>query len=151
MTQKTSLLFLIFATSCTTSTPFWQLDSIAARDKAFQSSRLVTQDPNCPLHIEFLATESGITGFAYLTKHHFIPSKERPHEIEFIYSVGDERFSEWLPLLEGGMGLRLPDSLTSTMIKTLQDGEKIDILLDGFMQRLEPYPFTKFFSKLEGK
>lgn len=128
--------------SACTATNIWQLDSIATGEKAFDSARLVYSDPlHSPLRFEVVGLETGVESFISLSKHKLSPSRDHPNAVEAQFTIDGEKFVEVIPILEGRMRLRLPPELTGRLIEALQEGEKIDILLDGFEQTLEPESF----------
>jgi len=141
--------FLLLTLSACTATNIWQLDSIATGEKAFDSAKLVYSDPMLsPLRFEVVGQESGIESFISLSKHRLTVSSENPNAIEAQFTIEGEKFVEMIPILEGRMRLRLPPELTGRLIEALQEGKKIDILLDGFEQTLEPERFSKLYEKV---
>ena len=58
------------------------------------------------------------------------------HEIEIFFTIDTKSFTESLPVLEGGMRLRLPEEITREIILALRNGKKVSILVDGFEQTL---------------
>ncbi len=143
-------LFLLTLTACSTSN-IWILDSIATGEKAFDSARLICSNQSLsPLQFEVVALETGIESFLSLSRHRLTASSEDPNAIEAQFTIDGKKFFEMIPLLEGRMRLRLPPELTGRLTRALQEGKKIDILLDGFEQTLEPERFSKLYDQLKG-
>lgn len=143
--------FLLILSACASST-IWKLDSIATGEKAFDSARLVYANAIAsPLQFEIVGQETGVESFLSLSKHRLTASSEYPNEIEAQFTIEEEKFVERIPLLEGRMRLRLPPELSGRFIEALQEGKKIDILLDGFELTLEPERFSKFYEQVARK
>jgi hypothetical protein len=75
---------------------------------------------------------------------------------QFRYQVGDtlsikaifisdgEQQEEILPVREGRMRLRISSKTTENLIRSLQEGKKVDILINGYEETLEPFPEGSF-------
>jgi hypothetical protein len=138
-----TLLFLLLS-GCAAPT-LWQLDSIVTGERAFDSKRLICSDPILsPLQFEVVATEAGTIGFLSLAKYRLTSASH----LEAQFSIDGDKWTEELPILEGRMRLKLPTNLTCRLIEALQSGKKVDILLDGFEQRLDPERFAELYKQL---
>ena len=148
MFPKYQYLICLILAGCA-GTQSWRLDAIEAGDKAFNYTKLIYIDPkSAPLNFEIICQDTLVEAFLYLTKHKLTPPQEHPQSIDVEFTIDDQRFCESVPLLEGRMRLRLPQELAERLILALQEGKKIDILLDGFQQRLNPECFPKLYAKL---
>ncbi|MBI5272862.1 MAG: hypothetical protein HY861_02640 [Chlamydiia bacterium] len=138
------MALLLLLASCTTSNP-WTLDTISSGDRVFDAARLLYTDPQgSPLRLEFLNTESGIISFLSLAQYKF--HGKAPLSVKFF--IDKETLETFLSPLEGGMRLKLPEDLTLQLIKALQEGKSIVILVDDFEQTLTPGNFPTLYENL---
>lgn len=139
--------------SCTAGSPYWQLDTIAAGDAAFDSARLraIQPDSPSPLTFEFLKIQDQIEAFLSLTQFHFPLEMADPSTVKIIFSIENESFTEIAPLLEGKMRLRLSSKTTSRVTQALQEGKKVAILLGGFEKILYPEQFSHIYPVFRGQ
>jgi hypothetical protein len=139
---------LILISGCTYVSP-WRVESIAAGDKTFDSSRMRYQNLfiATPLLFEFLRVGDGLEAYLCLTQFRWNPSPENPQAVKAQFIIDGETTEVYLPLLEGRMKLRLPTELTTTLILALQDGKKVGILIDGFEETLDPENFNRSYNK----
>lgn len=91
-----------------------------------------------------------IEGFILLSRQRFTPPSQNPPVIEAEFLIKDKSIKALLPLRSGLMRLRLPSDLTDKLIQALQEGSKIDILLDGFEQEINPTGFDELYQKFNG-
>lgn len=127
----------------------WKMDGIVATDPSVASTRLryvsLTQDT--PLSFELL--RSGDLFDSYLNLHQFT---WRPSQVvSVVFQMGDQEMTEELPLLQGKMRLKISPELTEKIILTLQQGQKVGILADGFEMTLEPDMFARTYNRFLGK
>lgn len=148
MFRKYQYLLCLLLVSCS-STQSWRLDAIQAGDQTFNCAKLVYIDPkSAPLNFEIICQGTVVEAFLYLSKHKLTPPSDHPQSINIEFTIDDQQFCESAPLLEGRMRIRLPQEVADKLILALQEGKKIDILLDGFQQRLNPDCFPKLYAKL---
>lgn len=143
--MKYGAFFLVFLLGCGTSSS-WRYDSIANDRSAFESARLVYQDPASHVKLEFLKVDDHISAFLFLTHHRFTASQNRL--VEVTLSIEDQQFKESLPYHEGRMRLALSPELATKLIFALQEGKTVGILVDGFRGTISPDQFDPFYNKL---
>jgi hypothetical protein len=124
----------------------WRVEDISAGDHSFNISRLrftsMKEQPS--LLFEILKTGSETHAFINLIRFRF------SEEIAKVtLKIEEQTFEENLPVLEGRMRLRLPKESTELITKALQAGKKVDILLDGFEETLDPEQFSDTFREFE--
>lgn len=124
----------------------WHLDSIATGDRQFDSGKLVYAVPSSHLKLEFLRTETGISGFLYLQQHRFI---DVPHT-ELLLTINGEQSKHLVPVRSGRMRLALPPELTQTLVSALHIGHEAVILIDGFELTVSPARFEEKYAGLSG-
>lgn len=114
----------------------------------FQSSRLRYCNPEgaCPVLFEMLRIENDLTAFLSLSRFHWASTES----VDVFIQIGAQEFKEILPVLEGGMRLRLPPEATQRVISALQEGLEVVILVDGFKEKLHPEQFNSYFEKFTG-
>lgn len=142
---KPFFLILIFC-GCTAASP-WVFESILTGEKTFDAARLVYSDHDSPLRFEIVRLETGIEAFLSLTKYKF----SDPENIKIEFNIHEEKIIEILPLLEGNMRIRFSSELTMRLIRALQEGKEIAILVDGFEQHLDPGYFVKQYEQLSSQ
>lgn len=133
---------------CISTSP-WKLDGIAAGDSAYDSTRLRYIDKASESQIAFELRKTGGEIDSYISLRQFAWSPAAAVPVEFL--LGDERFAESLPYLEGGMRLRIPREITERMILALHQGLKVSILADGFEETLSPDQFAKSYNRFLGQ
>ena len=147
--------FSFLAAGCS-SPNGWQLDEIAAGDRAFDSSRLRFVDPEgaSPLAFELLRVGDSVEAFICLSRNHLSPSlSETPLEsqsVTALFRIDGEEFEEKIPFREGGMKVRLSSETASRLTQALQDEKEIGILIDGFEENLTSDRFSGIFRKFLG-
>lgn len=147
------LFILVLLTACTHRT-HWTLDAIAAGDARYDSTRLTyqNQDRFSPLRLEFLKMGETIDLVLSLTQYSITPTQEDPPSVLVRLIIGEEPpFEEMVPLCEGHMRLRLSQETATKMIKALQEGSKIDILIDDLVETIQSDHFAESYKKFMGK
>jgi hypothetical protein len=139
-----ALIWLLAA--CGGQPSAWHLDSIATGDRQFDSGKLVYAVPSSHLKLEFLRTETGISGFLYLQQHRF---KDVP-QTEALVTINGEQTKHALPVRSGRMRLALPPELTQTLLSALHIGHEAVILIDGFELTVSPARFEEKYAGLSG-
>lgn len=136
-------LFLILLSACSTVS-HWRVDSIAAGDSSFNSSRLryAGSEKHPTLLFEMFKLDTQIEAFLSLTQFRLSPDCSK-----VTLTIRGENFEEAITPHEGLMRVRLPSAVTNRLIQALQDGEKVSILIDGFEETLEPDQFSSSFAK----
>jgi len=134
---KLSILLFGLAACSTTPDTHWRCEHIAS------SSRLIYDNPNSHLKLEFLKLQDGITAFAYTDLNSFSPSKEDPQATELTVKLGDLVVKELVSLRKGNMRMKLGTKLTEQLIYALKDQKEIAILTS----RVEHNSFEKAFSQ----
>jgi len=145
-----ALLLCLLLTACSTPT-LWKVDGITTGNPSFDSTRLryATPQSHSPLTFEMLKIGNEIEAFLTLTRSRMTQEGDS-HCAKVIFTIGNESVEEMIPLHQGGMKLRLPRETTERLIQALQNGEKVNILLDSFEQTLEPEQFSRFFTQFLG-
>lgn len=142
---------MLFLTLGCSQKQSWQLDSIASGNAIFDSARLIYADAGqSPLRLEIIRLGEEEEGFISLLRYRFTSSAETACFIEAQFVINGECRQARLPLLEGSMKLRIPPSVTEKLIEALQEGHKIDILLDGFKQEIDPTGFPDLYRQFHG-
>lgn len=145
------LLFFLLA-ACTNTTP-WTLDTIVAGDKRYDSSRLKYQNQESfsPIRLEFLKMGESVDLILSLTQYSFTPTQETPSSVLVRFTIGDNSpYEEMVPLCVGHMRLRISNETTNRIIKALQEGIKVDILIDDLAETIPPRNFAKNYKKFMG-
>jgi hypothetical protein len=101
----------------------------------------------CPLNFEMLCSQGEVAAFLNLTRSRW-PNKS---EIVAAFVSGEQTFQETLPVLEGGMRLRLSPTATQWLISALQEGREVVILIEGIEEKLRPESFSSHFEQLTAK
>lgn len=122
----------------------WKLESIATGDRVFDSARLIYSNSDSPLRFEIVQLETGVEAFLSLMKFKF--TSLETVAMEFL--INGERFEETAPLLEGKTRLRLPQETTERLIRALQDGREVVMMVDGFERHLDSERFLEQYKKL---
>jgi hypothetical protein len=127
----------------------WAVDTIAAGDSSFDSSRLryIPQQPQAPLAFEMMKVGDQIDAYLSLNRFRF----KSADKIKVVFTIADQSFEDQIPVHEGRMRLRLAPQTTEKLIKALQEGHKIVILLDDFEEILDPAQFSGTFAKFIGE
>ena len=127
----------------------WKVDGISAGDAAFDSTRLRFADRHRDTPLAFELFRTGDELQAYLNLHQF--SWDASSKVPVVFHFGDEEKTIELPLLAGGMRLKISSEVTEKIIQTLHEGEKVSIIADGFEMTLEPEYFSRNFDRFLGK
>ncbi len=146
------LLLLLF-TACTHKT-YWTLDAIAAGDARYDSVRLKYQNQEnfSPLRIEFLKMGETIDLILSLTQYSITPTQDNPPSVLVRFAIGNNPpFEEMIPLCVGHMRLRLSQETTEKITKALQEGNKVDILIDDIVETIQSDRFAESYKKFMGK
>lgn len=122
----------------------WKLDSISTGVESFDSARLTYSTADSPLRFEIMAAQDGIETFLSLTRHKFTPKED----VKVAISIGGEKSVETIPFLEGKMRLRFPLETTERILRALQEGQEVAIMVDGFEGRLSPERFLSQYENL---
>lgn len=143
------LIALTILWGCSMQPAIWTVDSIAAGDISYDSSRLryIPKQAHAPLAFEMMKIGSQIDGYISLNRFRF----KAAEQIKVIFNIADQSFEELIPVHEGGMRLHLSSETTERVIKALQEGHKIAILLDDFEEILDPAQFSGIFAKFIGE
>src|SRR5690242_14004263 len=96
-----------------------------------------------PLRFEIVQMETGQELFLSLLKYKFTSTPSMP----IIFEVGDEKWEEVVPTLEGGMKIRFPQKLKDRVIDALQQEQEVRIMVDGFEKVLKPENFLAEYKK----
>lgn len=146
------IFFLVIILCSCTPTTSWKLEKIVSGQEDFDIARLIYAQPqiDSPLQLEITRIGSQIEMYLNLTRSRFTPSfQEKNLYVTGIFTIGEERIEDKIPLLEGKMRLKIPSSLKASCIRALQEGKKIDILVDDFKQTIFPEQFEKLYSQLQ--
>lgn len=137
---------LALASSCAAPNP-WIIDSIAAGNISFDSSRLRYSSPQKFSNITFEMFRMGdqIEAFINLNR----PLLEE--NVRVLFTMNGESFEETIDAHEGRMRLRLSPETAQKVIAGLQDGEKVAICVDGYEETLDPSRFASSFAQFLGK
>jgi hypothetical protein len=130
---KRSLLLIAALTGCG-SHPEWRRDFISTGTSAFDSVRLVHEDPFSPLRFEIIRFEGEVVAYLSLMRYKF----SLLGTASVTFEIGGEKSERDLPVLEGRMRIRVPAELTKKVIHALQEGEEVVIMVDGFEALLKP-------------
>lgn len=138
---------LFFSTACTAPS-LWRFESISASVPAFDSARLSYRSSpgDSPLYFEMIRIGQTIEAFLLLRQYSF-----SSQALLTRYTLGDVVVEETAPSFEGKMKLRISPEMTHRIIETLQGGQKVSILVDGFEETLFPDHFAKSYKQLEGE
>ena len=136
-----SIAALTLTSGCA-SAPLWRVDGL---EGALLSSRLryVSPERSSPIVFEMFLQNGHIASFLHLTRFHWSQNSS----LDATFQFGSKTGKETLPVLEGGMRIRLSDALTQELISTLQEGEEVVILIDGMEKRLLPEAFSSHFEQ----
>ena len=148
-----SIILLFGLAGCATGAAPWHLDSIATGDKAFDSKRLIYQDPasQSRLRVEFIRVGADVDLFLSLSQYTLTPSSLDPPSILVEFKIeGEPPFQEMIALHEGKMRLRVPSPIKDRIASALQGGKKVGILVDDFEETLSPEQFAKTFEQFSG-
>lgn len=148
-----SLFSLFILMSSCTSSGFWKLDSIAAGNEVFDSARLIYEDPSpsFPFRLEFLKVASGIHLTLNCKQFAISPSQVDPPAVRVRFVIEDAPPFEEMALLGAGrMRLRLSLETAYLVTKGLQEGKKIDILVDDMAGTIYPERFEKIYEQFTG-
>lgn len=145
----TKVLLLAVLWGCSSQPTLWTVDTIAAGDRTFDSSRLryIPPQSHAPLTFEMMKIGDQVDAYLSLNRFRFKSSEE----IKVIFTIAGTSFEDQIPVHEGRMRLRLAPETTERLIKALQEGQKIAILLDDFEEILDPAQFSGTFAKFIGE
>lgn len=140
--QLISLCLILFGCSHPSS---WIVHSIAAGDQSFDVSRLryLSSQAHPPLLFEMINFGQEIETYISLNRFHFTSGKS----IKVSFTIDKEIFETMAPVYEGGMRIRLSHEITLQLIRALQEGKEIAILVDGFEELLKPAQFSSSFAR----
>jgi hypothetical protein len=154
MSAKKILFTALFfgAAGCFYSNP-WKCDEMATGSSLFSSSRLryIPADNNSPLHFEMLRIGNQTEAFLSLSQFKLVSDSDLYPSVMAHFKLEDEEFKEALPLLEGGMKLKIPPDTLERLTLALQEGKKVSILVGGFEEILDPDQFAKNFDRFRGQ
>lgn len=139
-----SLIFpLLLLVGCSAPT-HWTTDIMSTGTAAFDSKRLryLSSQAHPPLQFEIVKIGGQMEAFLNLTHCHF---SEKEVKIQFV--TQDQTFEDQALAHEGGMRVHLSAETAQKVIQTLQEGQKVVILLDGFEETLDPEQFPSSFSE----
>ncbi len=144
MLTKRLVLLSLFFCGCSTSINHWQVDDITAGDQSFNVSRIrfASSQDHPSLVFEILKIGNEMNAFLRLTRFRFSTEIAKVS-----FTIGNETFEESIPVHEGGMRLRLSSETTQLITRALQEGQKVDIVLDGFEETLTPEQFSSAFTE----
>ena len=147
--NRTRALFVLGILSGCASTSPWKLDTIACGNKEYDSARLAYE--GSPLRLEFIKLGEQIDLFVSLTQYHFTPLPEDASSACVQLSIaGQTAIEEIVSLLQGQMRLHFPKETADKIVKALQEGQTVDMLIDGFQETLQPELFVKSYEKFTG-
>ena len=150
--KKVCICAVLLLTACTQST-HWTLDSIAAGDIRYNSARLKYQNSEqlSPLRLEFLKMGDSVDLVLSLTQYAITPTQETPPSVLVRFAMGDDPpFEEMVPLCVGHMRLKISHETAEKMIKALQEGNKVDILIDDITETIQSERFAEKYKKFTG-
>ncbi|HSX10543.1 MAG TPA: hypothetical protein VLF94_02350 [Chlamydiales bacterium] len=141
------LLLIALLVGCTKTNP-WNIDSISAGDSRFNGARLryISAQRHPSLIFEMLKVGEEVQAFLSLTRYRLSPDCKT-----LVLTIHGETHEEAIVPHQGLMRVRLSSDTTNKLIQALQSGEKVDILVDGFEESLEPGQFSGSFSKFVGR
>lgn len=123
----------------------WLLQSIPTQEKEFYLTKLVTQDLDfSSLELELFSNLGKIEAIL-ITKG--LPLSSKTYKV--CLTIDEKNCEDEALVFQGGMKLKLSEKMTQSIIESLLEGKKIDILLDGFSKTLSPDQFAENFLKLE--
>ena len=141
------LSFLGVLSGCISTSP-WKLDTIACGNKKYDSARLSYEES--PLRLEFIKLGQQGDLFASLTQYRFTPLISDTSSVCVQLSIAGQTAEEIVPLLQGQMRLYFPKETTEKIVKALQEGETVDMLIDGFQATIQPELFVASYEKFTG-
>lgn len=126
---------LLFAFWGCSSPSSWVLSSLASGDLAFDftRARFISLTAHPILSFEIVKGSEQSEAFISLNRFRF---QTDPILVEL--TIGEETFSEEVPVHEGAMRLKLPPESTNRIIQALQEGREVAILVDDFVEKLTP-------------
>lgn len=126
----------------------WSQDGIVSSDGTFASKRLSYAPTSGypPWRIEFFREGEELRAFVSLMRHRFRPADFGRVRVRL--SLEGEVLEELTTLFEGGMKVKLSDRLTNSLIRALQEGKKVSILVGEWEETLEAASFKRKFTKL---
>lgn len=135
--------------SCANTGP-WTLDKISAGNASYDLVRLVYQskESRSPLRLEFLKMGEASDLVISFTESSIYPSQANPLGAIVYFTLGENlSFEEMVPLSHGNMRLHPSKDSCAKIIKALQEGLKIDIVVDDVEMRISPQGFTKNYNE----
>lgn len=141
------LLTVSICFSACTAQSSWEINTISTGDTVFDSSRLRFCFSNSPLSIEFVKFADHTDIFLNLSYFRFSQSL-----LPISFIIEENLLEEPVSVYEGRMRIKISEQMSNRLIQALQIGKKIDILVDGFHERLDPDQFPAAYSRfLEGR
>lgn len=140
------LLFALLA-GCSPTDP-WSQDGIMSSDGSFTLKRLSYVPPSGypPWKIEFFRDGEELRAFVSLMQHRFHSVDSSGVRVRL--SLEGEILEELTPVFEGGMKIKLPVRLANSLIRALQEGKKVSILVGEWEETLGAASFKRKFTKL---
>ncbi len=85
------------------------------------------------------------------TKYSICPSQTDPLGATVLFTLGENpSFEEMVPLSKGNMRLHPSEETCAKIIKALQDGLKIDIVVDDVAESIPAQGFAKSYDEFKG-
>ncbi len=142
MKQLISCIAALLLFGCSTETP-WELSSIPAGEKAFDSARLcyAPEDPLSGMSLELYYSNGNVVGYLSSSSRRFT---QKTAEIRF----GSETITVSLDIHEGQMRAHLPDQCTVRAIRALQEGQSVSIMIGSQAQVFRPERFATLYHQL---
>lgn len=123
----------LLLTGCTRGP--WLVDAIATGNAAFDSSRYQFAS-HSPLSLEI--TQFGDAMSAILSLKNFRIKEEKTL---VAFAIGEEKIERELDVHEGKMRIKVPEEILDEMIRGLESGKEVQIVVDGF--ELDVYELPK--------
>ena len=149
--MRSNLLFLSILTSCATQGS-WTFDNIPSGNVSYDLTRLIYQNKEefSPLRLELIKMGKNRDLILSFPEYRIIPTN--PEGVIVRFSIDDQpAFEETIPLNQGNMRLHLSQMTAEKIIKGLQEGFKIDIVVDDVKERISPDLFIKNYEKFMKK
>ena len=149
--MRSKVPFLLILTSCATQGP-WTLDKIPSRSESFDLARLVYQNSEemSPMRLEILKMGGRCDLILSFTEYTITAASPEGATVRF--TIGDNPpFEETVPLYQGNMRLHLSIETAEKVIKGLQEGFRIDIVVDDVVESISPDQFARNYEKFKKK
>ena len=148
MSKSLLLLAILLLAGCASKSDPWNQDAVKAETSRFDSKRLsyMPLSGHPPWRIDIVQMDGEPDVFISLIQHQFHPIPGS-RQIKVVLHLGEKTLEDLSPLFQGNMKLQLSPTLSKTLIQSLQEGQKVSILINEWEETISSSSFEKNFAK----